>query len=93
MHFEKELVNRLNNLIQDESVRFDTQELIKQRVYARNETVEHERIMVSEDGRFGILGLFNGLRASTDTVIMAVFDHNGELDHFKLASISEVQTS
>ena len=91
----KEIVKRLNALIQHRDVRMDVAELIEMRILATVTTAEHSTIQVVEEGadldsKVGFLGLLNGIVGTRPQgkggYISAYFDDSGNLTEFRLTS-------
>lgn len=88
------IIDRLNIIIQDPSIREDVEKLIGMRVRASSASAAHPSIQVqkndSGDNVLGFLGLLNGIvgmipdgRLKGLGYVAAVFDSEGKLERFR----------
>jgi len=89
------LIDRLNTLTSDLTVRMDVGALLETRVKVAQETADHPSLQVASEGplgpwRLGVLGLLNGLVGTIPDgpkkgwgYITAVIDDQGFLESFR----------
>jgi hypothetical protein len=72
----KELVERLNKLIEDEGVRVLLERIIECRFEASPSVAAHPTIRANEEGMVGLLGILNGVVSAEDGYgfIMAIYE-------------------
>ncbi len=87
------IIERLNHLIQNDSIKSDICKLIENRVLVTEQTAKHPHIQVdqndAEDNFMGFLGLLNGIVGAIPNgkfngwgYITASFDEAGDLERF-----------
>jgi len=81
--FAQFLVDRLNALCQDPSIRKDIQSVLESRIPACNATNDHPELITMQDGKFGALGLINGILGGGWLITAHYSDEPSEvLTHF-----------